>query len=161
MGARVATTISSPEAAAVAKDLGADETIDYHAEKVDAYVQRLTAGRGFEFVFDTIGGNNLPSAFAATATEGRVATTNSRTTQDLGPLHAKALSFYVVFMMLPLLRGAGRDRHGRILRSVSRLVDAGKLRPLLDDSHFTLEREAFSWNTCPRIKCSKRSSSRI
>jgi NADPH:quinone reductase-like Zn-dependent oxidoreductase len=47
--------------------------------------------------------------------------------------------FYVVFMMLPLLQGVGRDRHGRILRSLSRLVDARKLRPLLDNSHFTLE----------------------
>jgi NADPH2:quinone reductase len=41
-------------------------------------------------------------------------------------------------MLLPLLRGPGRDRHGRILRSLAEMVDAGKLRPLIDDSHFTL-----------------------
>jgi NADPH2:quinone reductase len=70
---------------------------------------------------------------------GRVATTNARSTQDLGPLHAKALSFHVVFMLLPMLLGPGRDRHGRILRSAARLAETEKLRPLLDDSHFTLE----------------------
>jgi NADPH2:quinone reductase len=44
----------------------------------------------------------------------------------------------VIFMLLPMLRGPGRDRHGRILRSLARLVDEGRVRPLIDDSHFTL-----------------------
>jgi NADPH:quinone reductase len=139
IGARVATTIGSAEAAALAAGLGADETINYRDETVETYVARLTAGHGFDVVFDTIGGNNLQASFAAAAESGRVATTNTRTTQALGPLHAKALSLHVIFMLLPMLRGPGRDRHGRILRSVARLVDAGKLRPLLDDSRFSLE----------------------
>jgi zinc-binding alcohol dehydrogenase family protein len=42
-------------------------------------------------------------------------------------------------MLLPMLRGLGRDRHGRILRILGEMADAGKLRPLLDDSRFTLE----------------------
>jgi NADPH2:quinone reductase len=139
IGARVATTVDSVEAAALATSLGAKETINYRDEKVEAYVERLTAGHGFDVVFDTIGGDNLQASFAAAAESGRIATTNARTTQDLGPLHAKALSLHVIFMLLPMLRGRGRDRHGRILRSVARLADAGRLRPLLDDSHFTLE----------------------
>jgi NADPH2:quinone reductase len=138
LGARVATTVASTEGAALARDLGADETIIYLDEKVEQYVDRLSAGRGFDVVFDTIGGNNLPVSFAAAAENGRVITTNARTTQDLGLLHAKALSFGVIFMLLPMLRGVGRDRHGRILRSLARLVDDGRVRPLIDDSHFTL-----------------------
>jgi NADPH2:quinone reductase len=74
-------------------------------EKVEAYVDRLTAGKGFDVVFDTIGGNNLPTSFAAAAESGRVATTNARTTQDLATLHARALSLHVIFMLLPMLRG--------------------------------------------------------
>jgi NADPH:quinone reductase len=139
IGARVATTVASPKAAELATSLGADETINYRDEKVEAYVDRVSAGYGFDIVFDTIGGNNLQSSFAAAAESGRVATTNARTTQDLGTLHAKALSLHVIFMLLPMLRGPGRDRHGRILRSATKLVEAGKLRPLLDESHFTLE----------------------
>ena len=139
MGARVATTVGSAEAAALARTLGADETINFREEAVEAYVARLTGTRGFDVVFDTIGGDNLPSSFAAAAYEGRVATTNARTTQDLAPLHAKALSFHVVFMLLPMLRGFGRERHGLILRKLAAMVDDGKLRPLIDDNRFTLE----------------------
>jgi NADPH:quinone reductase len=146
-GARVATTVPSNQAADLARKLGADETINYLEEKVQSYVDRLTAGRGFEVVFDTIGGNNLPNSFTAAAYEGRVVTTNARTTQELGQLHAKALSFYVVFMLLPMLRGVGRDRHGRILRSLAHLVEAGKVRPLIDDREFTLATtpDAYRW----------------
>jgi NADPH2:quinone reductase len=46
IGARVATTIASSAAAALASSLGADETINYRDEKVEAYVDRLTAGHG-------------------------------------------------------------------------------------------------------------------
>jgi NADPH2:quinone reductase len=147
LGARVATTVPSAAAAALATQMGADETINYHDEKVEAYVNRLTAGKGFEIVFDTIGGANLPVSFAAAAECGCVATTNARSTQDLSTLHAKALSLHVVFMLLPMLHDYGRDRHGVILRSVARLVDAGKLRPLIDDSQFTLEAaaDAHTW----------------
>jgi len=139
LGARIATTVASAEAAVLAKSFGADETINYREETVDAYTDRLTAGHGFDVVIDTIGGNNLPNSFSALACEGRIATTNAFTTQDLGPLHAKAASLHVIFMLLPMLRGPGRDRHGRILRSLAGIVDDGKLRPLVDDSHFTLE----------------------
>jgi NADPH:quinone reductase len=139
VGARVATTVPSAEAAARAHELGADETINFREEAVHAYVDRLTAGQGFEIVFDTVGGENLQASFAAAANDGRVATTSARTTEDLGLLHAKGLSLHEVFMVLPMLRGRGRDRHGRILRSLANLADAGKIRPLLDDSRFTLE----------------------
>jgi NADPH:quinone reductase len=139
LGARIATTVPSAEAAALAKSFGADETINFREETAAAYTVRLTAGRGFDVVIDTVGGDNLPSSFTALAYEGRIATTNSRTTQDLGPLHAKAASLYVIFMLLPMLRGPGRDRQGRILRSLAEMADAGTLRPLVDGSHFTLK----------------------
>jgi NADPH2:quinone reductase len=45
-------------------------------------------------------------------------------------------------MLLPMLNGAGRERHGRILRDITELADAGKLRPLLDAKRFTLETAA-------------------
>jgi NADPH:quinone reductase len=147
IGARVATTVPSKQAADLAQMLGADESISYRDEDVRSYVDRVTAGRGFDVVFDTIGGNNLPTSFAATAYEGRVATTNARTTQDLSEMHARALSLYVVFMLLPMLRGVGRERHGRILSSLTRLVEAGKIRPLIDERKFNLATtpDAYRW----------------
>ena len=42
-------------------------------------------------------------------------------------------------MLLPMLTGEGRDRHGRILRAVARQPEEGTLRPLLDPHAITLE----------------------
>lgn len=140
-GARVSTTVSSEEAAALARQLGADEAI-LRSEPVADYVARLTGGSGFSAIFDTVGGDNLANSFAAAAIGGRIATTNARTTADLGDMHGKALSLHVVFMLLPMLRGPGRERHGRILRELAALADAGKLRPLIEERRFTLETAA-------------------
>lgn len=140
-GARVAATVSSDEAAGIAKDLGADDIV-MRPEPVADYVARLTGGEGFSAVFDTVGGANLANAFEAAAIGGRIATTNARATVDLGNMHGKALSLHVVFMLLPMLRGPGRERHGRILRELTALVDAGKVKPLVDPARFTLETAA-------------------
>jgi NADPH:quinone reductase len=60
------------------------------------------------------------------------------TTLDLTEAHSKGLPLHVIFMMLPLLEDRGREGHGRILRDIARLVDEGKLRPLLDKEQVTL-----------------------
>ena len=39
-------------------------------------------------------------------------------------------------MLIPLLYGQGRARYGQILSEAARLVDAGKLRPLMDQERF-------------------------
>ncbi|MDW9670250.1 zinc-binding dehydrogenase [Sinorhizobium meliloti] len=138
LGARVATTVSSYEMAEIAQSLGADETINFTQEAVPAYVERLTAGRGFDVVFDTVGGVNLDKSFEAAALGGRVTATAARSTHDLSPMHSKALSLHVVFMLIPMLHNLGRDRHGRILRALTELVQEGKVRPLLDVKRFDL-----------------------
>jgi NADPH2:quinone reductase len=82
---------------------------------------------------------NLPASFAAVVKEGHLDTTNARTTQDLSPLHAKARSLHVVFILSQLLHGRGRGRHGQIFRSLAMLVDVGKVQPLVDAFRLTLE----------------------
>jgi len=138
IGARVATTVPSYEAAEIARSLGADATINFRQETVPAYVERLTAGRGFDVVFDTVGGGNLDKSFEAAALTGRVAATAARSTHDLSPMHSKALSLHVVFMLIPMLHDLGRDRHGRILRALTELVENSKVRPLLNVTRFDL-----------------------
>jgi NADPH2:quinone reductase len=136
-GARVATTVSSADKAALARSLGADEIINYREEKPGDYIARLTGKRGFDVVFDTVGGTNLDASFQAAAPGGMVVSTNTRSTHDLSPLHAKALTLAVVFMLLPLVTGQGRARHGEILAQAARLAEEGKLRPHLG--------RVFSW----------------
>jgi NADPH:quinone reductase len=138
-GARVVATVGSDESGAIATSLGADDIVNYRMESVADYVQRLTSGAGFSAIFDTAGGANLVNSFEAAAIHGRVATINARATVDLGNMHGKALSLHAVFMLLPMLRGNGREKHGQILRDVAAMVDSGRLRPLLDARTFTLE----------------------
>lgn len=129
-GARVATTVSSAGKAELAKSLGADEIINYREEKPQEYVSRLTGGQGFDIVFDTVGGTNLDASFLAARAGGIVVSTNTRSTHDLSPLHAKGLTLSVVFMLLPLITGQGRERHGQIMALLADLVQTGKIRPL-------------------------------
>ncbi|MCK8787731.1 zinc-dependent alcohol dehydrogenase family protein [Roseomonas sp. NAR14] len=137
-GAQVATTVPSAEAGERARALGADATIVFTEEEVPAYVDRLTGGLGFDVVLDTVGGANLDKSLAAAALNGRVAATAARSTHDLSAMHNKGLSLHVVFMLIPMLHDIGRERHGRILREVARLADAGRLRPIVDPRRFDL-----------------------
>lgn len=137
-GAEVYAT-ASPAKLALALALGADVAIDYTAETVAQYVEAHTGGRGFDVVFDTVGGANLDRSFEAAALNGTVAAIAARSTHDLSPLHGKGLSLHVVFMAIPLVQGSGRSRLGEALTRIAELVDAGKLRPLLDPKHFTFE----------------------
>lgn len=137
-GAKVFTTVSSDEDALLAKKLGADETINYKKETVAEYVQRTTGGKGFDVIFDTVGGKNLDLSFQAAALNGRIATTSARGPTDLTLMHAKGLTLSVVFMLLPLLYNQDRAHQGEILEQAAKLVDEGKLKPLIDKQLFTL-----------------------
>lgn len=143
-GGVVHATCSTAEKRTVARELGADHAIDYRERSVEEYVEAYTDGEGFDVVFDTVGAgaDNLGRSFAAAALRGRVVTTVARGTPELDPLHEKALSFDAVFMLVPLLHGVGRARHGEILSRLATLVDAGAVRPLLDETRFGLDEPA-------------------
>jgi len=134
-GAEVCATVSGNGKAAVVEALGATP-IDYRATPVDAYVAGLTGGRGFDVVFDTVGGAVLDASFRAAATGGQVVSISTRASHDLSPMHARGLSLHVVFMLLPLITGQGRAAYGRILEEVAALVDDDVLAVLLDERRF-------------------------
>ena len=124
------------------KDLGCDYAINYREYDVDAFVEKFTDGRGFDVVFDTVGGDNLQNAFKAAALNGSVVCVSTRTTQDLSLMHSKGLTLHVVFMLIPLLHHQGREHHGDILSQVSKLVEQSKLNPMLDASMFQISEVA-------------------
>lgn len=135
-GAMVHVTVSTDEKAQLARGLGADHTILYRQQKVEDYVRQYTDDAGFDVVFDTVGQSNLPNSFAAVRRGGTVVTIAARVTVDLGLLHAKGATLHTVLMLLPLLTGQGRPHHGEILTRLARLVDAGRVKPLLDPEIF-------------------------
>ncbi|WP_409305082.1 zinc-dependent alcohol dehydrogenase family protein [Peribacillus sp. SCS-155] len=138
-GAKVHTTASSQEKLDMAASLGADAGINYKEKSVQDYVQAYTDGKGFDIVFDTVGGENLNRSFEAAAIHGTVAAIAARSTHDLSPLHAKGLSLHVVFMLLKIINENERKQHGEILKKIAGLVEEGKLRPLIDSNSFTFD----------------------
>ncbi|MCM3236474.1 zinc-dependent alcohol dehydrogenase family protein [Heyndrickxia oleronia] len=138
-GAKVYTTASSEEKLNIGKRIGADGSINYREQSVEEYVKEHTDGKGFDIVFDTVGGENLDRSFQASATYGTVLAIAARSTHDLSPLHAKALSLHVTFMLLKIIDKKKRQEYGEILREVTKLVEEGKLQPLIDERVFNFD----------------------
>lgn len=141
-GADVYATVSSSEKAAIAKSLGATEVINYRKESIKDYVNRLTDGKGFDVVFDTVGGENIDNSIAAVAQYGNVITILANSAQDLSLLFLKSASLHIVFMLLPLLYDIQRERHGKILAQIAELVEKGFVKPLIDARQFSFEEAA-------------------
>ncbi|WP_245003649.1 zinc-dependent alcohol dehydrogenase family protein [Bradyrhizobium liaoningense] len=106
---------------------------------IETYVSEHTGGRGFDIVYDTVGGKVLDASFAAVCRFGHVVSALGWGTHALAPLSFRAASYSGVFTLLPLLTGAGRAHHGEIMNEATRLVETGKLVPMLDARRFTLE----------------------
>jgi NADPH2:quinone reductase len=136
-GARVSVSVGNTQKFQMVKSLGAHEVIDYKNESIRNYVERLTQKRGFDVVFDTVGGENLIGSMEAARLNGTVINIQARGNYDLTLMHMRGLSLHVVFMLIPLLHHFGRERHGKILADVASLVDAGKVIPLVDEHSFT------------------------
>ena len=136
MGAEVFATVSA-EKREVAERFGA-VAIDYRVESVDDYVSRHTADKGFDIVYDTVGGATLDASFAAVRRyTGRVVSALGWGTHSLAPLSFRGASYSGVFTLLPLLTGEGRAHHGEILARAAELADEGKLTPLLNERRFS------------------------
>jgi NADPH2:quinone reductase len=71
MGARVIAAASSAEKLALCRRVGADETINYADEDLRKRVDDLTAKRGADVVYDSVGGPYSEPALRATAWRGR------------------------------------------------------------------------------------------
>jgi len=72
MGARVIAGASTAEKLAVARDHGADDLIDYTAEKLTDRVMALTGDEGADVCFDPIGGELSDAALSSLGWGGRL-----------------------------------------------------------------------------------------
>lgn len=136
LGAEVYGTVSGESKARMALGLGADAVINYRQTGTEEYIRQYTDGKGFDVVIDTVGGENLLESFKAVKLNGTVCTTNSRVSLDLGMMHRKAISLRCVFILIPLVDGIGRERHGIILKELAGLIEQGKLKILKADKEF-------------------------
>ncbi|MGE9270792.1 MAG: zinc-binding dehydrogenase, partial [Verrucomicrobiales bacterium] len=137
-GADVCSTGGGERQMELIARLGAT-AINYKTESVADYVEDHTGGQGFEVVYDSVGGANMKKSFEAAALNGQVVTTVSMCELDLTPAHFKGLSLHVVFMLIPMLHDHHREQHSEILRELTRLAEAGELKPVLDENSYSLE----------------------
>ena len=72
MGARVIAAASTATKLAVAREHGADATIDYATEKLTERVMALTDGKGADVCFDPVGGDLFDAALSSLGWGGRI-----------------------------------------------------------------------------------------
>jgi NADPH:quinone reductase len=72
-GARVIGTVSTEEKAKLAREAGADETINYTTQDFEAEVKRLTGGKGLQVVYDAVGKTTWDKSVNSLAPRGMIA----------------------------------------------------------------------------------------
>jgi NADPH:quinone reductase-like Zn-dependent oxidoreductase len=137
-GADVFATVSA-EKREFAERFGA-KAIDYRSSTVEEYVAATTGGEGFDVVYDTVGGATLDASFKAVKVyTGHVVSCLGWGTHALAPLSFRGATYSGVFTLMPMLTGKGRAHHGEIMREATKLVEEGKVVPLVDPRRFTFE----------------------
>jgi NADPH2:quinone reductase len=147
MGARVIAAASSDEKLALAREIGADETINYSAEDLRERLKQLTDGKGVDVVYDPVGGALAEPALRSMAWRGRYLV-----------IGFAGGEIPKIPLNLPLLKGcsivgvfwgsfAARepDVQRRNVAELWEHFDAGRLKPVVGEVHELSDyREAFT-----------------
>jgi NADPH:quinone reductase-like Zn-dependent oxidoreductase len=125
-GARVIATASTEEKLAAARELGADDAINYTAEaRFDKVVKRLTEGKGAEVVVEHVGTATWAASMSCLASNGRIVTCGATTGYD-----ARIDLRHVFYRQLSVF-GSFMGRHDELIALLPFFED-GRLRPVVD-----------------------------
>lgn len=130
-GARVCTTVSSPEKAAFAHALGAEFCINYREEDLVEAVMDWTGGEGVDIALDTVGPEVFHRTIPAVAHYGDLITILDPGPQlDLSEARMRNLRIGLELMLTPMLRNLPKARahQGEILNRCAEFIDRGELR---------------------------------
>jgi NADPH2:quinone reductase len=135
VGARVIGTVSSDSKAALAREFGADETINYATQDFAAEVMKLTSGRGADLIMDAVGKPTFDKGLACLAPMGHLVI-YGRAGGPPDPLNVFMLfqksTKVSGFMLNQAHTGAERWRRG--IEESLRLMKEKKLRILIGKS---------------------------
>ncbi|KAJ3104958.1 Prostaglandin reductase 3 [Phlyctochytrium planicorne] len=148
-GSHVIGTCSSDEKAAYLKSIGCDRVINYKKEDV-GQVLKKEYRKGIDIIFESVGGKTLTDCYNNLAVKGRLIIIGAIATyQDEvqgGPINAMKSVMKDQVPTTDLLTKSAcvtgfflnhyNHLHAEHLRSMTRLVEAGLLKPTLDMSGF-------------------------
>ena len=134
-GLTVIVTCGGADKCAAARVIGADHAIDYKAQDFVAEVARITGGKGVELVLDMVAGDYVMRNLKCLADDGRHVTIAVQ-----GGVRAEINMAEVMRRRLTLTGSTLRPRSAlfkalltqEIARVAWPLVEAGKLRPVMD-----------------------------
>ena len=124
-GARVITTASSDEKLAKARELGADETINYTRDGWPKEVRRLTNGRGVDVVFEHTGEATWPGSIISLKKGGRLVTCGA--TSGFDARTDLRHIFYRHLTILGSMMGSKAD-----LLAAMKFIESGQIRAVVD-----------------------------
>jgi NADPH:quinone reductase len=135
LGALVITTAGSAEKCSFSLSLGAERAFNYREEDWLAGALEWSGQKGIDVILDMVGGDYFPKHLKLLAPKGRlihIATTGgSQVTADLGAIMLKRL--LVTGSTLRRRSVAEKtDLRDQIEQHVWPLIEAGKLRPIVD-----------------------------
>ncbi len=143
-GARVCTTVSSPEKTDFAHALGAEYCINYQEEDLVESVMQWSEGQGVDIALDTVGPEVFRQSIPAMAYYGDLVTIlDPGKDLDLKEARVRNLRISLELMLTPMLRDppGARVRQGEILRRCAELIERGDLRIHVSET-FPLARAA-------------------
>ena len=145
IGARVIATTSSEDKARKARDLGADEVINYTTEDIAERVSEITGGQGVEVVLDHVGADFYPAAMRSLAMGGRYGicgvTSGYRAELQMGLMFLRYHTVFGVFMgrkddLRQIVDLAGRGVIRGIIHRAYPLQDAAEAHRDLEALNF-------------------------
>lgn len=126
-GARVIATASSEEKLRKAKELGADEVVNYSNEGWAKEVKRLTNKRGVDVVFEHTGAATWPGSIAALKSNGRLVTCGA--TSGFAAQTDIRQIFYRHLTILGSFMGSKSE-----LLEAMKFIESGKIRAVVDQT---------------------------
>jgi NADPH:quinone reductase-like Zn-dependent oxidoreductase len=124
-GARVIATASSEEKLAKARELGADETVNYTREDWPKEVRKLTGGRGVDIVFEHTGAATWPGSLVSLRKGGRLVTCGATSGFDARTDLRQV--FYRHLTILGSMMGSKAE-----LLSAMKFIESGQIRAVID-----------------------------
>ncbi|HEY5648121.1 MAG TPA: zinc-binding dehydrogenase [Nitrospiria bacterium] len=124
-GAWVAATAGRDDKLERAKELGADEVINYRREDFSERVKELTGGKGVDVVFEHVGPDTWEKSLTSLAKNGKLVTCGSTSGRD-----ARTDIRYIFSRQLSIL-GSMTGTRSELLE-LTKLMEIGKLKPVID-----------------------------